>query len=98
VARNDLVVLDHLVLLRGGEVVFVPMRVVANGSGGGLGLTRCRLPGVTAEEFAEDAALVARDLQALKRRLEQEKGAWGRERRLAARATALRPGAARRAA
>ncbi len=70
VRRNDLGVLDHHVTLPGGEVVYVPMRVVANGAGSEVSFTLFRLAGVTGEEFEADAAAVERDLKALKLLLE----------------------------
>ena len=51
VGRNELGVLDHTVVLPGGEVVYSPMRVLANGSGSELSFTLFRLPGVTVDEF-----------------------------------------------
>ena len=68
--RNELGVLDHYVTLSGGEVVYSPMRVVANGTGSELSFTLFRLAGMTEEEFEADAAAVERDLKALKLLLE----------------------------
>jgi hypothetical protein len=73
VADNDLGVLDHVVTLAPGVDVLNPMRVVANGSGSEVSFTLFRLPGMTAEKFAEDAGMVERDLHALKRVLEAER-------------------------
>ncbi|MGH2369709.1 MAG: SRPBCC family protein [Chloroflexota bacterium] len=70
VERNELGVLDHYVTLPGGEVVYSPMRVVANGSGSALSFTLFRRPGMTDEQLAADAAWVERDLKALKQLLE----------------------------
>ena len=70
VADNDLGVLDHTVTLAPGVDVLNPMRVVANGEGSEVSFTLFELPGMTAEKFAEDAALVERDLSALKSVLE----------------------------
>jgi hypothetical protein len=70
VADNDLGVLDHRVTLAPGVDVLNPMRVVANGSGSEVSFTLFQLPGMTAEKFAEDARLVQRDLQTLKKVLE----------------------------
>ena len=70
VDRNDLGVLDHRVTLGTGEEILVPMRVVDNGTGSEVMVTVVRLPGTSAENFAEDVALVERDLRTLKRTLE----------------------------
>ena len=68
--RNSRGVLDHSVHLPRGGSVYVPLRVVASGGGCELVLTLFRLPGVSEEKFAADAAWVMRDLQAAKRILE----------------------------
>ena len=68
--RNELGVLDHDVILESGVCVHNPMRVVANGDGSEVLFTIFRRPGLSDEEFAEDASAVARDLGALKRLLE----------------------------
>ena len=68
---NDLGVVDHYVLPEEGPVIYVPMRVIANGGGSEVCLTLFRQPGMTDQKFAEDAAWVERDLQGLKRVLEQ---------------------------
>ncbi len=68
---NDFGVLDHRVTLPSGETVYNPMRVIADGS------NRCevvftlrRLPGVSDDDFARDAAAVQADLTSLKELLE----------------------------
>ena len=53
-----------------GEVIYVPMRVIADGDGCEVVLTVRRLPGMTDEEFKADGAAVAADLARLKRLLE----------------------------
>lgn len=70
VEHNELGVLDHYVTLPGGEVVYSPMRVIANGTGSQLSFTLFRLPGMTEDEFEADAGLVEGDLKALKQLLE----------------------------
>jgi hypothetical protein len=70
VERNDFGVLDHHVTLPGGQVVYNPMRVVANGGGSEVTFTLFRPPGVADDAFEADAAWIARDLQGLKRLLE----------------------------
>ena len=69
--ENDLGVLDHYLTPPGGETIYVPMRVVANGSGSELCFTLFRLPGVSDADYAADAALVRQDLDTLKGLLEQ---------------------------
>jgi hypothetical protein len=68
--RNSRGVLDHSVQLPRGGSVYVPLRVVESGNGCELVLTLFRLPGISDEKFAADAAWVMRDLQAAKRILE----------------------------
>lgn len=69
--ENDLGVLDHYLTPPGGETLYVPMRVVANGSGSEVFFTLFRLPGASAGDFSADAALVRKDLDSLKVLLEQ---------------------------
>jgi hypothetical protein len=69
--ENDFGVLDHYLTPPGGETLYVPMRVVANGSGSEVMFTLFRLPGVREEEYAADSALVRKDLDSLKGLLEQ---------------------------
>ena len=68
--RNDLGVVDHYVFTPAGEETYVPLRVVPNGTGAEVLFTVFRPSGMTDERFAEDAAMVARDLETLKRLLE----------------------------
>ena len=70
VPRNDLGVLDHDVTLPTGEVAHNPMRVIADGSGCEVVFTLRRRPGMSDDEFGEDAAAVAADLARLKQVLE----------------------------
>lgn len=69
VARNDLGVLDHDVALPDGTVVTNPMRVLPHPDGAEVVLT-VRGIGMTAERLAQDAALVAADLDALAAQVE----------------------------
>jgi len=71
VKNNDLGVLDHYVTPAPGVEVYVPIRVLPNGSGSEVLFTLFKLPGMSDEKFAEDAGLVARDLETLKRVLER---------------------------
>jgi hypothetical protein len=68
--RNDFGVLDHYVIPGPGAEIYIPMRVVANGTGSELIFTLFRLPDMSAEKYAEDAEWVMRDLNALKQLLE----------------------------
>jgi mannose-6-phosphate isomerase-like protein (cupin superfamily) len=69
-ARNEFGVLDHEVTLSSGEVVYVPMRVIADGSGSEVVFTVRRQPEMSDEDFARDAGLVQADLTRLRRILE----------------------------
>jgi hypothetical protein len=63
-------VLDHYVELPDGSEVYVPMRVVANGTGAEVLFTLFRVPGMNDEKFTADAQWVMRDLEKLKALLE----------------------------
>lgn len=67
---NDLGVLDHDVELESGVTVHNPMRVVPNGMGSEFIFTLIRQPGMSDEQFTDDARAVESDLQQLKRVLE----------------------------
>lgn len=69
--NNEFGVLDHYVSPGPGIEVYVPMRVLPNGTGSELIFTLFQLPGMPDEKFAEDAGLVTRDLETLKRVLEK---------------------------
>lgn len=67
---NEFGVLDHVVRLPSGEAVYNPMRVIPAGAG----QARCEVvftlrkrPGMSDDEFEEDAATVAEDLDRLRR-------------------------------
>jgi len=68
--RNDLGVLDHYVTLASGEVVYVPLRVIADGTAAEIVFTLRRRPGLTDDEFKADAAAVSADLARLRHILE----------------------------
>ena len=70
VEKNDFGVLDHYVNPAPGVEVYVPMRVLSNGSGSEVIFTLFRLPDISDEKYAEDAGLVERDLRTLKSILE----------------------------
>ncbi|MGH6943206.1 MAG: SRPBCC family protein [Geminicoccaceae bacterium] len=68
--RNDFGVLDHWVMPEPGVEIYIPLRVVANGTGCEVIFTLFRLPEMTDETFARDAESVTKDLNALKTLLE----------------------------
>jgi hypothetical protein len=68
--RNRYGVLDHWLTTAGGTEIYVPLRVIANGSGCELTLALLRQPDMTDEKFAADADWIMRDLTTLKRLLE----------------------------
>jgi hypothetical protein len=63
-------VLDHDVTLPSGVRFYNPMRVVANDNGSEVIFTLFRVPGMSDENFQEDAQSVNRDLKKLKEILE----------------------------
>jgi hypothetical protein len=67
---NRLGVLDHWVLLQSGVEIYIPLRIIPDGSGSVLVLTVFRRPGITDAQFAADGDWVMRDLQAAKKLLE----------------------------
>jgi hypothetical protein len=67
---NPFGVLDHWVRPATGGEVYAPMRVIPNGAGSHLQFILFRLPAMSDDQFAADAALVERDLLALKALLE----------------------------
>jgi hypothetical protein len=68
--RNTFGVLDHEVTLPSGDVIYNPMRVVPHGDGCEVVFSLRRLPDMSDEDFARDAALVQADLTRLKHVLE----------------------------
>ena len=70
--RNEFGILDHYVIPESGAEIYIPMRVIPNGSGSELIFTLFRLSDVSDEKFAEDAEWVMRDLTALKNLLEAQ--------------------------
>lgn len=69
--RNAFGVLDHWVSVAPGTEVYVPMRVIANGAGAEIVFTLFRTPGMSDADFSADAAQVQRDLEHLKRLVEE---------------------------
>lgn len=70
VPPNKFGVLDHTVTIESGLRVYNALRVVPNGDGCEVMFTLLRLPGMTNEQFAADAAHVRKDLEALKNLME----------------------------
>lgn len=70
VPPNEFGVLDHTVTIESGLRVYNALRVVPNGDGCEVMFTLLRLPGMTNEQFAADAAHVRKDLEALKNLME----------------------------
>jgi hypothetical protein len=68
--KNPLGVVDHEVIPAAGPSLYVPMRVVANGSGADIMFTLFRTPEMSNKRFANDLRLVRKDLNALKRLFE----------------------------
>lgn len=62
----ELGVLDHDVTMPDGSVVHNPLRVLRNDQGSEVVFTLYRLPGVSDDDFARDAELVAADLVRLR--------------------------------
>ena len=70
VPRNEYGVLDHYVTPPSGDVVYNPMRVIADEQGCEAVFTLRRPPGMSDEEFRADASAVAADLARLRQLLE----------------------------
>lgn len=69
--KNEFGVLDHYVNPALGAEVYVPMRVLSNGSGSEVVFTLFRSPDMSDEKYAEDIELVEQDLRTLKKILER---------------------------
>ncbi|HTU74691.1 MAG TPA: hypothetical protein VMG38_14345 [Trebonia sp.] len=67
---NDFGILDHFVTLGSGEVIYVPMRVIADENGSEVLFTLRRQQGMTDAEFEADAEAVMADLARLKNIME----------------------------
>lgn len=64
--HNEFGIMDHWVESADAEVVYVPLRVLADCEGALVQLTLFRQPGMTDAQFARDAEWVRRDLDALR--------------------------------
>jgi hypothetical protein len=67
---NEYGVIDHEVVTPSGDLVYVPMRAIADGDGCEVVFSLRREPGMTDAEFERDTALVNSDLVLLKKVLE----------------------------
>jgi hypothetical protein len=68
--HNDFGVLDHEVTLPSGDVIYNPMRVIADGDGCEVIFTLRRQPDMSDADFERDAGLVQADLLRLKQVME----------------------------
>jgi hypothetical protein len=68
--RNKFGIVDHYVIPEPGAEIYVPMRVIANGTGSEVLFTLFHLPEMSDEQFEADAILVRQDLDTLKEILE----------------------------
>ena len=71
--KNNFGILDHSVKLVSGVEVYVPMRVLKNGTGSEVLLTIFQTPEMTDEAFIQDIKMVERDLNHLKTIIEESK-------------------------
>ena len=71
VPPNAFRVADHFVSPAPGVEIYVPMRVLPNGSGSEVVFTLFRQPDMSPEKFREDIGLVEQDLRMLKTVLEK---------------------------
>ena len=69
--RNSFGVVDHTVTRASGQRVYIPMRLIANGTGCELLFTLFREPNMSDAQFASDSGFVQRDLNRLKALLEK---------------------------
>lgn len=69
--RNEFRVADQYVSPAPGVEVYVPMRVLPNGSGSEIVFTIFQTPGMTDEGFVSDIGLVEGDLRTLKELLDK---------------------------
>jgi hypothetical protein len=71
VPPNEFGIIDHTVTIESGLRVYNALRVVPNGDGCEVMFTVLRLPGMSDEQFAADAAHVQTDLGTLKTLMER---------------------------
>lgn len=68
--KNEYRIFDHYVSLAPGIEIYIPLRVVANGSGCEVVFTLFRLPEMSDENYDNDIYLVEHDLRTLKKVME----------------------------
>jgi hypothetical protein len=68
--QNSFGILDHYVTTASGTEIYVPMRVISNGTGSEVTMAQFRLPDMSDEQYAEDTRLMEKDLATLKNLLE----------------------------
>lgn len=69
---NGFGVADHWVTTAEGVEIYIPLRAIPNQAGAEVQFTLFRQPGMDDALFARDADWVRRDLQALKRLIEED--------------------------
>ncbi|MDK4737713.1 SRPBCC family protein [Rhizobium sp. CB3171] len=69
--RNEFGVIDHTVTIESGLKVHNALRVAPNGDGCEVMFLLLKLPGMTDEQFAADAAHIQKDLGTLKSMMER---------------------------
>ncbi|MGY5807495.1 SRPBCC family protein [Rhizobium sp. LEGMi198b] len=69
--RNEFGVIDHTVTIESGLKVHNALRVAPNGDGCEVMFLLLKLPGMTDEQFAADAAHIQKDLGTLKSLMER---------------------------
>lgn len=67
--KNEFRIVDHSVRPEKGHEIYVPMRVVANGTGSEVIFTVFQQTDMSHDSFAKDISLVEQDLQSLKETL-----------------------------
>ncbi|MFH0887246.1 MAG: SRPBCC family protein [bacterium] len=68
--RNEFGIIDYHIAAGQGAEVYVPPRMIANGTGCEVQFTLFQRPGMTDEMFVCDRALVEQDLATLKKQME----------------------------
>jgi hypothetical protein len=79
--RNHFGILDHYLVRSAGTEVFVPMRVISNGSGSEVIVTVFKRRGMKNEQFSKEIRRVRKDLKALKNIVGKRCDFQGRPRR-----------------
>lgn len=69
--KNTFGIVDHFVRRKSGAEIYVPMRLIHNGTGCELLFTLFREPGTPEDKYADDLEFVKRDLDELRTVLEK---------------------------